>query len=100
VRDINQQDLRRYVQRVLDAPEEPGARLRNTIERVTELFEAGAGNATSYVSGTWWAAYNGLTEWLSHERGRTADSRLNSLWYGDGAALNARALSVALDMAG
>jgi phage/plasmid-like protein (TIGR03299 family) len=100
VRDINQADLRRYVGRVLDAPEEPGARLKNIIERITELFEAGAGNATPYVSGTWWAAYNGVSEWISHERGRNPDSRVNSLWYGDSASLNARALALALDMAG
>ncbi|MFO0845841.1 MAG: DUF932 domain-containing protein [Gemmataceae bacterium] len=99
-RDVNQADLRRYIARVLDAGAEPSPRLANIVERVTELFEAGAGNDTVYVSGTWWAAFNGLTEWLSHERGRTADSRVNSLWYGDAAAMNHRALVTALDMAG
>lgn len=98
--DINQADLRRYITRVLDAGDDPGTRLRNIIARITELFEAGAGNATPYVSGTYWAALNAITEFTSHERGKTQDSRVNSLFYGDSAAINARALAVALDMAG
>ncbi len=99
-RDISQADLRKYVSRVLGAPEQPGPRLRNILGRVTGLFEAGAGNGMPSVRGTYWAAYNAVSEWLAHERGRTADSRVNSLWYGDSAQLNARALNVALDMAG
>jgi phage/plasmid-like protein (TIGR03299 family) len=99
-KDINQADLRKYVSRVLDVGEQPGARLRNMLARIEELFEAGEGNATQHVRGTYWAAYNAVTEWLSHERGRSQDSRLGSLWYGDGAALNGRALAVALEIAG
>jgi phage/plasmid-like protein (TIGR03299 family) len=99
-KDINQADLARYVTRVLDAGDQPGPRLKNIIQRVTELFEAGAGNGTLYVRGTYWSAYNAVTEWLTHERGRSADSRVNSLWYGDSACLNSRALLSALDMAG
>jgi phage/plasmid-like protein (TIGR03299 family) len=99
-KDINQADLRKYVQRVLDVGDKPGTRMANMIRRIEELFEAGEGNATQHVRGTYWAVYNAATEWLSHERGRSQDSRLGSLWYGDGAGLNARALAVALEMAG
>jgi len=100
VRGINQADLKRYVSRVLEAPERPGARLANIIEKITGLVEAGAGNDGARVRGTYWAAFNGVSHWLSHERGRSPDGRLNSLWFGDGARLNDRALSVALEMAG
>jgi phage/plasmid-like protein (TIGR03299 family) len=99
-KDINQADLKRYVARVLDAPEKPGPRLRNILEKITSLFEAGAGNNLPSVRGTYWAAYNAVSEWLTHERGRSPDSRVNSLWYGDSASINARALTAALDMAG
>src|SRR5262245_65986238 len=100
VRGISQADLRRYVARVLEAPEKPGARLANIMERITGLVEAGVGNDAARVRGTYWAAFNGVTHWLSHDRGRSLDSRMNSLWFGEGARLNARALSVALEMAG
>lgn len=101
VKDINQADLERYVRRVLGAGDkQPSSRLRNIIDKITGLFEAGAGNNTQYTRGSWWSAYNGVTEWLSHERGKSQDSRLASLWYGEAAALNAQALAIALDMAG
>jgi hypothetical protein len=52
------------------------------------------------VSGTFWTAYNGVAEWLSYQRGRTQANRLNSLWFGDSAAMNRQALETALEMAG
>lgn len=97
---ISQADLDRYVSRVLEAPERPGARLARIVGRVTALFDAGAGNDLASVRGTYWAAYNAVTDWLSHDRGRSLDTRMNSLWFGDGARLNDRALGVALEMAG
>jgi hypothetical protein len=59
----------------------------------------GRGNTLPSVSGSYWTAYNGVSEWLGYARGRSQGSRLNSLWFGDGAALNKHALEVALDMA-
>ena len=69
------------------------------LERIQPLFEKGRGNDLPGVRGTWWAAYNAVSEYLTHERGRAADTRLDSLWFGQGANLNGRALSVALEMA-
>src|SRR5262245_13657755 len=62
---------------------------------ITGLCESGRGNARPSVSGTYWTAYNGVTEWLSYQRGRTPENRLNSLWFGEGANLNRQALEVA-----
>jgi hypothetical protein len=70
------------------------------MEEVIGLAEAGRGNALPSVSGTLWTAYNGVSEWLGYQRGNTQDNRLNSLWFGDGANLNRRALEAALVMAG
>lgn len=50
------------------------------------------------IRGTWWTAYNAVTDYLSHERGKTADGRLNSLWFGDSAKLSQLALSSAMAM--
>jgi len=100
-RDINQADLRKYVRRVLkvDDAEVPSARLANQIERIIELAETGAGNDLPSVAGSWWCAYQGVSDWVSHSRGRTPATRLDSLLFGDGAALNKSALQIAVEMA-
>lgn len=48
------------------------------------------------VKQTAWSAYNGVTRYLTHEAGRTEDSRLNNLWFGSSAALSQRALALAV----
>jgi phage/plasmid-like protein (TIGR03299 family) len=99
---INQADLRRYVKKVFRVEEdrEGSTRLKNIMEEIVGLAEAGRGNALPSVRGTLWTAYNGVSEWLGYQRGNTPDNRLNSLWFGDGANLNRRALETALEMAG
>jgi phage/plasmid-like protein (TIGR03299 family) len=100
-KDINQADLLRYVRTVLGVKddEEPSTRMKSVIEEIIRLAESGNGNDLPAVSGTYWSSYNGFTQWLSYNRGRSPETRLNSLWFGDSAALNQHALEVALDMA-
>jgi hypothetical protein len=101
-RSVNQADLRKYVKRVLRVEDEQdiSTRFKNLVEEVVGLAETGRGNSIPSVRGTLWTAYNGVSEWLTYSRGRSVDSRLNSLWFGDGALTNRHALEVALDMAG
>ncbi len=49
---------------------------------IETLFQRGRGNDMAGVKGTGWALYNGVTEYLTHERGRTQDTRLNTAWFG------------------
>src|SRR4051812_18939460 len=86
VEEGSRKDLERYVGVVLDLPggERRSTRARNIAERVGEFFEQGRGNDLPGVRRTWWAGYNAVTEYLSHERGRSQHNRLNSLWFGDG----------------
>jgi phage/plasmid-like protein (TIGR03299 family) len=98
-RSISREDLRRYVRKVLKVEEEPSTRTSNTISEITRLYESGKGNDLPSIRGTWWAAYNGVSEWLSYQRGRNPQNRLNSLWFGDGAQLNKHALETARAMA-
>jgi phage/plasmid-like protein (TIGR03299 family) len=55
------------------------ARIYGEIEA---LFEKGRGNDLPGVKHTAWAAYNAVTEYLTHERGRNPDNRLNTAWFG------------------
>jgi phage/plasmid-like protein (TIGR03299 family) len=100
-KSISQADLEKYVRLVFKVEDDKDAstRLKNLMQEVTRLFEAGRGNDLPSIRGTLWAGYNAVSEWLSYNRGRNADNRLNSLWFGDGANLNRHALETALEMA-
>jgi phage/plasmid-like protein (TIGR03299 family) len=100
-KSINAADLRNYVKRVLkiDDDSDPSTRSKNITEEIVRLAEVGRGNQLPSVRGTYWTAYNGVTEWLGYDRGRNDSTRLNSLWFGDGAILSRFALETALEMA-
>lgn len=59
---------------------------------IQENFEAGRGNSGKTV----WDAYNGFTEFLDHQRGRSESSRLESAWFGDSSRLRIKAHNAAL----
>jgi phage/plasmid-like protein (TIGR03299 family) len=105
---VTQKTLKAYVRRVFDpqiAEDASDAEIaeKSTCARVLpdiiRLFESGAGADLPGVKGTMWCAYNAITEYLTHERGRSADIRLDSLWFGPGQVTNQRALQVGLKMA-
>ncbi|MCC6418725.1 MAG: DUF932 domain-containing protein [Gemmataceae bacterium] len=99
-RHINRADLDAYVRRVFGIEgERPNGQQRRILESVTRLFETGRGSDLPTARGTLWGAYNAVTEYLAFERGLNRDTRLNSLWFGASARLNADALEVALTMA-
>lgn len=76
--------------------EAAGGRVYN---RIVENFENGPGS--EYARGTAWNAYNAVTQFLTHERGRgNAEARFADLQWGNGAGLSSRALTGALQLAG
>jgi len=70
-----------------------------TYDKIHRLFVEGRGNQADGVRGTMWAAYNAITEYLGYERGKDADVRVDSMWFGDAAKINRRALTVGVQMA-
>jgi phage/plasmid-like protein (TIGR03299 family) len=61
------------------------------------FFDLGRGNRMQGVSGTLWAAFNGVTEWLDHRKSRQNENqRLNSVWFGESARIKNRAYEIAL----
>lgn len=63
--------------------------------RVLQLFNGGAiGAEIPGVAGTRWAMLNAVTELVDHERGRSNNTRLESAWFGSGAALKSRAVEL------
>ncbi|MDR3502997.1 MAG: DUF932 domain-containing protein [Legionella sp.] len=65
--------------------------------RALELVDTQPG--AEYARGSWWQALNAVTYITNHELGRTADTRVASLWYGSSKELNAKALSTAVEFA-
>ena len=63
--------------------------------RVLELFRGRAiGADIPGVAGTRWAMLNAVTQLVDHERGRSPNTRLESAWFGTGAALKLRAVEL------
>ena len=52
-----------------------------------------------YAEGSWWQPFNAVTYMTDHLMGRSADTRLQSAWYGSNKALKTKALEVAVEMA-
>jgi phage/plasmid-like protein (TIGR03299 family) len=107
---VSRDDLRKYVKRVMQLTAKTNEQGEETEEltkksaevqaAIMENFDSGRGTSEVKKSkGTWWGAYNSVTEYLSYQRGKTADKRLDSLWFGDGFGYNEDALDVALEMA-
>ena len=93
-RKIDRSDLERYVKIVFSLSEKGGKEL---VPNIVHLFDHGRGS--DMAGPTYWGAYNAVTEYLNYFRGKTQDSTLSSLWYGDSARLNKRALDVVTKLA-
>jgi phage/plasmid-like protein (TIGR03299 family) len=96
--NVDTDDLRKYVKLVLEAPEddsEISSQTDKILDRIVALCTSGEGNDGK----TAWSAYNGVTHYVTHERGRSADTRLRANWYGEGKKLTDRAFKLALALA-
>lgn len=93
--------LKRYVREVFcDASEVDNERAgTKMVNKIIPLFESGRGTELQGVRGTMWGAYNAVTEFLTHERGRSVDGRVESQWFGKSANDINNALTVALKYA-
>lgn len=70
------------------------------VKKVLALFESqGRGAELTAAKGTAWGLLNAVTEYVDHERrARSREYRLDSAWFGQGAALKQRALDRALGL--
>ena len=71
---------------------------KDRLDKLEYYFSMGKGNTNPAIAGTWWAAYNGYTEFLSHDSGRSLENRYADLWFNG--ADNQLALDTALAMVG
>ena len=71
------------------------------LRKVQSLYEGqGRGATLLSAQGTAWGLLNAVTEYVDHERrARSTEYRMDSAWFGAGAALKERALNAALQLA-
>lgn len=99
-REVCREDIKNYVDLVFyngaqaDSDREKTAR-QSLNDKITRLFEVGKGQDIPGVRNTTWALYNAATEYLSYERGKDPEIRLDNLWFGQGRNLNQTALDTA-----
>jgi phage/plasmid-like protein (TIGR03299 family) len=105
-RKVKSHEAMNYLLRVL-SDVQPGnadtSALSNerAINKVQRLYDGqGHGAELDSAKGTAWGLLNAVTEYVDHEkRSKSSEHRLDSAWFGQGAALKQRALEVALQMA-
>jgi phage/plasmid-like protein (TIGR03299 family) len=104
-RKVKGEESSKYFRKVLGIPEahpqqEAVVAQERALKRVQELYEGqGRGAELSSAKGTVWGLLNAVTEYVDHERrARSQEYRLDSAWFGHGAAVKQRALDQALDL--
>ena len=101
--------IRAAFDRIFNVPDGPdesdrAASIRRKREDSIRSILAGETCMQRDTAGTAWALFNGITEWVDHERGtrggESADAQrfASSVW-GSGAALKQRAWETMLDLA-
>lgn len=94
-RKINKQDLRKYVTQIVASdPLKLTPQEQTKIDEIERLALFGRGQDGREL--TAWGAYNGVTEYLAWNAGRSNDTRTQSLWFGQGQTMSQQALTLAL----
>ncbi len=78
-------------------PELDKVKLSKGARQAMELLETQPG--ANFAKGSWWQAFNAVTYLTDHKLGRSADTRLQSAWFGPNKGLKIRALETAVDFA-
>jgi phage/plasmid-like protein (TIGR03299 family) len=104
-RKVKTHESMNYFLKVLcqtDGHVDPSLGLTNerALKKVQSLYDGqGKGAELASASGTAWGLLNAVTEFVDHKkRARSQEYRLDSAWFGQGAALKQRALDHALQL--
>lgn len=103
-RKVKTHEAMNYLLKVICQSEQPseGTGLANerALKKVQALYEGhGRGAELQAAKGTAWGLLSAITEYVDHEKqARSQDNRLDSAWFGQGAAIKQRALDHALQL--
>ena len=71
--------------------------LSRTAKATFDVLETQPG--ADFAMGSWWNAINAVTYMTDHQLGRSADSRMQSAWFGSNQAKKVKAMNLAVEMA-
>ena len=95
-----EESITEYFQRVfpmITNKETPRKDMSKSANLALAVLETQPG--ANFAEGTWWQAFNAVTFLTDHKIGRSADSRLQSAWFGPNRQLKNRALELAVEYA-
>lgn len=97
-RSVSDTEAKAYLAQVLGDTDQGFEDQPKPVRTAYELFSGmGMGASLSSAKGTAWGLLNAVTQHVDHDRqARSQDNRLNSAWFGTGAAIKARAFEQAL----
>lgn len=84
---------------VLTTKAESTKDLSKSAERAIDIVKYDSQPGAEYGKGSYWELFNAVTYMTDHEIGRSADTRLQSAWYGANKNLKTKALETAVEMA-
>jgi phage/plasmid-like protein (TIGR03299 family) len=113
-KQVNAAGLKTFLETLVPTPKgkdgadkTKGTRIEGVRGQITQLFEKGRGNDAPKIKGSYWALYNGVTEFVDYYRGTRGENdaaresnRLESVWFGSGARMKEEAFDLALVGAG
>lgn len=67
-------------------------------QSIMGMFKGAAIGSGMTQGGTAWQLLNSVTQWVDHDRGRSADTRVNSAWFGEGDKLKSEAEALAMEL--
>ena len=99
-RPVSEAEAKQYLVKVLGDPELAEPEQPKPYKVALCLYEgAGRGSSLPAAKGSAWGLVNSVTEFIDHQRqARSPDNRLNSAWFGSGAAIKEKAFGEALQL--
>lgn len=99
-RAVSPAEAKAYLVTVLGDPRLPEADQPKPFKVALDLFSgSGKGSGLASAKGTAWGLLNSVTQFIDHDRqARSPDNRLDSAWFGSGAAIKGKAFEEALHL--
>ena len=102
-RRYNKESLMNYYNEVFPHTYSKGKDV-NVVEDLTKNAKAAMDvlytqPGANYAEGSWWQALNSVTYLTDHKMGRSADSRMQSAWFGQNQARKVKAVNKAVEYA-
>lgn len=101
-KDINQNDVRKFVRIVMQGEKEADKPWDEVSTRTQNIIKEVEGKMDSPINPgkpSLWKLYNAVNTYLNHDAGRTVDSRLSNLWWGNSQEIDKKAFQLALQLA-